>query len=228
MRTQECLSVYKDSSILTGTTFAMNQNSQFAIGYLFPPFLLFNHFPPFQMYFWRTEHVRFQVSFLGHDRESRDHSFFTRQDVQQLDHLHHQHCFQQAEYNLCLQLTIQQGSAPSCMLFALILIEQIHLPSMSVYSNWPTSKTPLRYVNSIDFNYNSGIQLFYSCDRAIEYLAMGNDKGQVVLYSLAFYANKRKETEAKKKQFLCVFLSVCLFVLFTTQHNVGRGEQSLR
>ena len=50
-----------------------------------------------------------------------------------------------------------------------------HLPSASVFSNWPTSKTPLGYVWSMDFSPNSG------------YMAIGNDKGKCLLYRLPHY-----------------------------------------
>jgi U3 small nucleolar RNA-associated protein 18 len=51
----------------------------------------------------------------------------------------------------------------------------IHLPTMRVFPNWPTSTTPLSYVSSFDFSPNSG------------YLAIGNDKGKVLLYRLGSY-----------------------------------------
>ncbi|KAG4098432.1 WD40 repeat-like protein [Neocallimastix lanati (nom. inval.)] len=51
----------------------------------------------------------------------------------------------------------------------------IHLPTMRVFPNWPTSTTPLGYVSSFDFSPNSG------------YLAIGNDKGKVLLYRLGSY-----------------------------------------
>jgi U3 small nucleolar RNA-associated protein 18 len=52
----------------------------------------------------------------------------------------------------------------------------VHLPSATVYSNWPTSKSPLNYVFSLDFSPNSG------------FLAIGNDKGRVLLYRLRHYS----------------------------------------
>jgi U3 small nucleolar RNA-associated protein 18 len=45
-----------------------------------------------------------------------------------------------------------------------------HAPSLGVFSNWPTSGTPLSYVNTVDWSPGGG------------YLAMGNDKGKVLLY----------------------------------------------
>ena len=50
------------------------------------------------------------------------------------------------------------------------------MPSCTVFSNWPTSKTPLSYVFSLDFSPSGG------------YLAVGNDKGKVLLYRLKHYS----------------------------------------
>ncbi|KAF7724742.1 U3 snoRNP protein [Apophysomyces ossiformis] len=52
----------------------------------------------------------------------------------------------------------------------------VHLPSCTVYSSWPTDKTPLGYVSAFDFSPNS------------DYLAIGNAKGRVLLYGLKHYA----------------------------------------
>ena len=51
----------------------------------------------------------------------------------------------------------------------------VHLPSFTVFSNWPTTGTPLRYVSAIDISPNSG------------FLAIGNDRGRVLLYRLNHY-----------------------------------------
>ena len=51
----------------------------------------------------------------------------------------------------------------------------VHVPSFRTFPNWPTSQTPLKYVNDIAFSPNGG------------YIASGNDKGQVLLYSLTHY-----------------------------------------
>lgn len=51
-------------------------------------------------------------------------------------------------------------------------LKLVHLPSFSVFSNWPTSKTPLHYVTSLAFSPHSG------------YLSVGNDRGRVLLYRL--------------------------------------------
>ncbi|KAH7281401.1 hypothetical protein KP509_36G046000 [Ceratopteris richardii] len=54
-------------------------------------------------------------------------------------------------------------------------VKLVHLPSYTVFSNWPTLKTPLHYVHSIDFSPGSG------------YLAAGNAAGKVLLYRLQHY-----------------------------------------
>ena len=51
----------------------------------------------------------------------------------------------------------------------------VHVPSLQAYSNWPTSGTPLGHVTSVDFSSHS------------EYLAIGNSRGRVLLYSLRSY-----------------------------------------
>ncbi|CAB9525449.1 RNA-associated protein 18 homolog [Seminavis robusta] len=54
-------------------------------------------------------------------------------------------------------------------------LKLLHVPTATVFSNWPTSKTPLSYVWSTDFSPQS------------KFLAMGNDKGKCLLYSLQHY-----------------------------------------
>eukprot|EP01104_Vermistella_antarctica_P020710 TRINITY_DN8977_c0_g1_i1.p1 TRINITY_DN8977_c0_g1~~TRINITY_DN8977_c0_g1_i1.p1 ORF type:complete len:573 (-),score=148.32 TRINITY_DN8977_c0_g1_i1:100-1818(-) len=51
-------------------------------------------------------------------------------------------------------------------------LKLVHTSSRSVFSNWPTSGTPLGYVSSTDFSPHSGM------------MAHGNDKGRVLLYRL--------------------------------------------
>lgn len=51
----------------------------------------------------------------------------------------------------------------------------VHVPTRTVFANWPTANTPLQYVTSVCFSPNSG------------YFAAGNDKGKVVLYRLLHY-----------------------------------------
>ncbi|KAJ4485241.1 WD40-repeat-containing domain protein [Lentinula aciculospora] len=48
----------------------------------------------------------------------------------------------------------------------------IHLPSLTSFSNWPTSSTPLGHVTAVDFSALS------------EYIAIGNTRGRVLLYHL--------------------------------------------
>ncbi|CBZ51144.1 conserved hypothetical protein [Neospora caninum Liverpool] len=52
----------------------------------------------------------------------------------------------------------------------------VHLPSLTVYQNWPTERTPLRYVTAADF----------SCDNG--FLAVGNDRGNALLYQIRHFA----------------------------------------
>lgn len=51
----------------------------------------------------------------------------------------------------------------------------VHVASKTVFQNWPTSQTPLHYVTSIDFSPGGG------------FLAIGNDRGRVLLYRLNHY-----------------------------------------
>jgi len=62
--------------------------------------------------------------------------------------------------------------------FALVVLNasfissQVHLPSLTAYSNWPTSGTPLGRVLSVDFSADS------------QYIAIGNNRGRALLYHL--------------------------------------------
>ncbi|GLB36797.1 putative WD40 repeat-like protein [Lyophyllum shimeji] len=51
----------------------------------------------------------------------------------------------------------------------------IHMPSLTSFSNWPTSSTPLGHVTAVDFSARS------------EYVAIGNTRGRVLLYHLKDY-----------------------------------------
>jgi len=54
-------------------------------------------------------------------------------------------------------------------------LKLLHVPTATVFSNWPTSKTPLSYVWSMDFSPGS------------KFFAVGNDKGKCLLYRLVHY-----------------------------------------
>lgn len=54
-------------------------------------------------------------------------------------------------------------------------LKVLHVPTQTVFSNWPTSKTPLKYVWSMDFSPGS------------KYMAVGNDHGKCLLYRLNHY-----------------------------------------
>ncbi|KAI9188288.1 U3 snoRNP protein [Blastocladiella emersonii ATCC 22665] len=54
-------------------------------------------------------------------------------------------------------------------------LKLVHLPTCQVFGNWPTQRTPLSYVQCVDFSPHSGL------------VAIGNDKGRVLLYKLKHY-----------------------------------------
>jgi len=54
-------------------------------------------------------------------------------------------------------------------------LKLVHTTTGTVFANWPTSSTPLHYVSALDFSPNSG------------YMAIGNDRGRVLLYRLTHY-----------------------------------------
>lgn len=56
------------------------------------------------------------------------------------------------------------------------MLRLLHVPSATVFANWPTSKTPLQYVSCMDFSPKS------------KFLAFGNDKGKCLLYQLQHYS----------------------------------------
>uniref|UniRef100_A0A6A7G3B9 U3 small nucleolar RNA-associated protein 18 homolog n=1 Tax=Hirondellea gigas TaxID=1518452 RepID=A0A6A7G3B9_9CRUS len=54
-------------------------------------------------------------------------------------------------------------------------LRMLHVNSRTIFSNWPTSSTPLHYVNCLDFSPSSRM------------VAIGNARGKVLLYRLCFY-----------------------------------------
>ncbi|GAA5975448.1 hypothetical protein JCM5350_006482 [Sporobolomyces pararoseus] len=59
-------------------------------------------------------------------------------------------------------------------------LKLVHLPTCSVFSNWPTQQTPLHHVTCIDFSKRS------------EWLAVGNQRGKVLLYEVKQFARGSK------------------------------------
>ena len=53
----------------------------------------------------------------------------------------------------------------------------IHATSGTAFSNWPTAKTPLGYVHTVDFSPRGGM------------LAVGGDKGSVLLMQIKAFSN---------------------------------------
>lgn len=53
----------------------------------------------------------------------------------------------------------------------------VHLPTGTVFSNWPTRLTPLHYVHCGAFSPGGG------------FMAVGNAKGRVLLYRLHHYGS---------------------------------------
>jgi U3 small nucleolar RNA-associated protein 18 len=57
----------------------------------------------------------------------------------------------------------------------------LHVRSKSVFSNWPTQNTPISFLRAVAF------------DSTSQFLAVGNDKGAVTLWELAFYRGSATE-----------------------------------
>jgi len=55
------------------------------------------------------------------------------------------------------------------------VLKLVHLPSCTVYANWPLPTTPLHHVESVAFSPNSGM------------LAIGNKRGKALLYRLCHW-----------------------------------------
>ncbi|CAE6430462.1 unnamed protein product [Rhizoctonia solani] len=58
-------------------------------------------------------------------------------------------------------------------------LKLIHTKTLTTFANWPTSGTPLGHVTTLDFSTRS------------EYLAIGNTRGNVLLYNLRHFAVAR-------------------------------------
>ena len=56
-------------------------------------------------------------------------------------------------------------------------LKLLHVPTRTVFSNWPTGQTPLGYVWDMKFSPRS------------KFLAIGNDKGKCLLYKINHYHN---------------------------------------
>jgi U3 small nucleolar RNA-associated protein 18 len=54
-------------------------------------------------------------------------------------------------------------------------LKMLHVPTQTVFANWPTTKTPLNYAWSLDFSPGS------------RFIAIGNDKGKCLLYRIMHY-----------------------------------------
>ncbi|CAH8327894.1 unnamed protein product [Eruca vesicaria subsp. sativa] len=56
-------------------------------------------------------------------------------------------------------------------------VKLVHVPSLTVFSNWPPPKSTMHYPRCLDFSPGSG------------FMAMGNAQGKVLLYKLNHYMN---------------------------------------
>ncbi|KAJ4912024.1 U3 small nucleolar RNA-associated protein 18-like protein [Raphanus sativus] len=54
-------------------------------------------------------------------------------------------------------------------------VKLVHVPSLTVFSNWPPQERNMRYPRCLDFSPGSG------------FMAMGNSEGKVLLYQLRHY-----------------------------------------
>lgn len=56
-------------------------------------------------------------------------------------------------------------------------LRMVHLPSLTVFANWPTSGTPLGHVSDVAFSTHGS-----------QYVAIGNTRGRVLVYGLKHFA----------------------------------------
>ncbi|KAM0790775.1 hypothetical protein ACM66B_004625 [Microbotryomycetes sp. NB124-2] len=66
-------------------------------------------------------------------------------------------------------------------------LKLVHLPSGSVYQNWPTQQTPLHHVTAVDFSKGS------------EWLAVGNARGKVLLYTVKAFTPTGSSSSSKRR-----------------------------
>ncbi|KZV78015.1 hypothetical protein EXIGLDRAFT_634657, partial [Exidia glandulosa HHB12029] len=59
-------------------------------------------------------------------------------------------------------------------------LKLVHLPSLTVFRNWPTSGTPLHTVNALAFSPGS------------EFFVVGNAAGRALLYHLPYFAQQAR------------------------------------
>lgn len=57
----------------------------------------------------------------------------------------------------------------------------VHLGSRTVFDNWPTTNTPLQRVTAVDFSRRGG------------FMAIGNERGRVLLYQLSHYEHQSSQ-----------------------------------
>jgi U3 small nucleolar RNA-associated protein 18 len=67
-------------------------------------------------------------------------------------------------------------------------VRVLHVPSLSVFTNWPTERTPLRRVHSLAFSPTS------------RYLTLGNNRGSVLLYQMNHFSPVQKKKVATLKK----------------------------
>jgi U3 small nucleolar RNA-associated protein 18 len=56
-------------------------------------------------------------------------------------------------------------------------LKVVHMATRTVFANWPTQTTPLSYATAFDVSPGS------------EFMAIGNDKGRVLMYRLQHFSN---------------------------------------
>lgn len=57
-------------------------------------------------------------------------------------------------------------------------LKMLHLPTFEVFPNWPTARTPLHFLSDVAFSPSGA------------YLAIGNDRGKALLYSLPHFGSR--------------------------------------